>query len=393
MRIAIVTAHYLPEMGYIESQAARTLTMLGHEVRVLTSAHVPARGKNKGLPPYEPGLSRDGEVEVERLPHRFSLGQVAIPKGLKHALDRWDPDLCLAIGIGKLFPGPILCPPSKREHRLVAIFGNAGFNFRKGSLKAFQKRAVQRLIKDRQYRAAVSHCDKIWTYTPETEHIIREFLGGEQRAELEKKLHRTRLGFDPSRFYRDDEEREGTRRELGIDPHDRLFLTATRPIPSKDLDTVIDAFETLMSKDARIHYLLIGSSESSYDKKLEERMEASPYRERFHFLPFQREETLRAYYNAADIGLWTAASITIQKAMGTGLPVLIPKSPSLGELLAEKETGSYYRKGELEAGLERVLEHFGDENREERKKREERNRKELSEPSIMEDIVERSMRA
>lgn len=392
MRIAIVTAHYLPEMGYIESQAARTLASLGHEVRAFTSAHVPPRGKNKGLPVYEPGLSQDGEVEVERLPHRFSLGQVLIPKGLKNALDRWDPDLCIAIGIGKLFPGPILRPPSKREHHLVAIFGNAGFNFRTGKLNAVRTKMVQRLLKDRHYRAAVTHCDKIWTYTPETEHILSDFLGDEEREEMGRKLHRARLGFDPSAFYRDEDERERTRRELGIGPEELLFVTATRPIPSKGLEEVLEAFETLMADDDRVHYLLIGSSESSYDKKLEERMEASPYRERFHFLPFQREEVLRAYYNAADIGLWTAASITVQKAMGTGLPVLLPESPSLEHLLVEGKNGSYYRKGDPKAALEQGLEQFGKDDGDKRREREERNREELSEPAIMEEIVERSMR-
>ena len=51
------------------------------------------------------------------------------------------------------------------------------------------------------------------------------------------------------------------------------------------------------------------------------------------FQNFKTPEELSALYNAADIGLWGKASITIREAMGCGLPIVLLDHPDMRSLL------------------------------------------------------------
>lgn len=390
MRIAIATGHYVPEMGYWEVQIARALSAEGHEVKVFSSKKLPPRARDKEVGPYQTGMDKDGNVGLERLPYRFALNQVVIPKGLRKAVENYAPDFLLAIGVGKLFTGPLLLPPSKRSYRLAALFGNNRYNYRNAPLLAAQKRLVQRWLKDRHYEKAVRNCEHLWSYTPETEEILREFVSPKLHGTLREKLQNTTLGFDPERFFFDPEERRKERDRWGLEKDETLFVTATRLIPSKALDELIRSFERLFEEAPKAHYLLIGSTGNAYGKKLQGMMESSPYKDRFHFLPFQPEEDLRKAFTAADIGIWTAPAITVQKAMGTGLPVILPDSPSLKQLLQEGVSGTYYQEGEQLPTLKRAFETFGPDD----KRREtlaSKNQERLSDRVIAREIVERSM--
>ncbi len=390
MKIAVVTGHYLPEMGYVEVQLARALKAEGHQVRVFTSRKVPPRGRDKGLPRYSTGLGEDQGVEVERLPHRFAFRQIVLPKGLRRRVESYDPELLIAIGIGKLFTGPVLLPPSERSYRLLALLGNSRFNFREKKLISLQKRLVQRIFKDPHYRRAIRNCDQLWCYTPETKTLLSEFTQGKLDEELHRKVRTTSLGFDPKRFYFDEEERREGRQALGMKSDEFLVVTATRLVPSKKLEQVIEAFEQLAPQHPELHYLLIGSSGNRYAQRLESLIEGSPYKDRFRILPFQKEDALRRFFNAADLGLWTKASITVQEAMGTGLPMLLPDHPSLSQLLTAPQSGILYPSGALEKGLEEALEAFKGEDEGARKERMKGNRQRFSDRGIARDLVERS---
>ena len=390
MRIAVVTAHYLPEMGYVEVQLSRALAAEGHEVKVITSTHIPPRGRDKGLPSYRPGASSDGKVELERLSYRASLNQVVIPKGLRKTVANYGPDLVLAIGIGKLFPGPVLFPPTKRKSRLVGLFGNNRFNYRDQKLVAFQKRMVQKLFKDPQYDKAVRNCDQLWCYTPETEQLLSEFTHGKREEELRVKIRNSSLGFDAERFYFDEEERAKKREQWKLREDATVFLTATRLVPSKKLEALIEAFDMVMKQNPNLHYVLIGSSTDPYSQYLKQLAERSEASARFRILPFQREEELRACFNAADIGIWTAASITIQQGMGSGLPMILPESPALSHLLKDPKSGLYYRPEALGKAMEKALERFRGGGSEQRIERMMENRDRFSDRTIARDIVERS---
>jgi glycosyltransferase involved in cell wall biosynthesis len=301
------------------------------------------------------------------------------------------PELVIAIGIGKLFPSPILLPPGKRGFHLVGLFGNNRFNYRDQKLVALQKRLVQRLFKDPHYDKAVRNCDRIWCYTPETEQVLSAFTRGKRKETLREKVRLTSLGFDPERFYFDESERKEGREAWGVEEDATVFLTATRLVPSKKLDTVIEAFEAMMARHPGMHYVLIGSSGDDHSRALKERMERSEFEQRFHLLPFQREHELRRSFNAADIGIWTAASISIQQGMGTGLPMLLPDSSALSHLLQDPDSGFYYRQGELEEGLEQAMRLFAPEAAEKRKARMKANRERFSDRRIARDLVERSI--
>ena len=126
MRIAIVCGHFMPEVGYQEVYLARAYSRLGHEVQVITSDKPSPSVKNVKKVDYLIGLDRDEKFKfsILRLHSILRLGANIISIELKKALEEFHPDIVLVVGIGKIFPLPILKNSKGRKYKLVALFGD-----------------------------------------------------------------------------------------------------------------------------------------------------------------------------------------------------------------------------------------------------------------------------
>src|SRR4030043_1917344 len=110
MRIAIVSGHFMTELGYQEVYLARAYSRLGHSVRVFTSTSISPSGKNIILDEYKPGLDKDAKYgfEILRLKTTFRLMSNVFAFGLRKSVVIFQPDMIIIIGLAKMFPSALL---------------------------------------------------------------------------------------------------------------------------------------------------------------------------------------------------------------------------------------------------------------------------------------------
>jgi len=327
MRITIVCGHFIPAMGYIEVHLARAFAHAGHEVTVVTST---------AIPNYVAHLHADfGEdpagVRVIRLKPIFSLGQVVLANGVRAAVEESNPDQIIVIGLGKAFPKAAF---GLNAHTTV-LFGDNAASY--GDMPSLKTRLLFEVFKRGTYLKAIESADRLVAYTPESFEAAGEMLGGKWAKKLARQNHFISLGFHPEEFFFDEELRRIKRQALGFGEGDWVVVTATRIRPEKNLERAIPAFEN--TPEAK--WLLIGSGEDDYADRLRKKLDATIGKDRFMLLPHARRSELNAYYNAADLALFTTPAISVIEAMGTGLPVVLPREKSLSHLIVKKTQGLF----------------------------------------------------
>jgi glycosyltransferase involved in cell wall biosynthesis len=351
-----VAGHFMPEVGYQEVYLARAWSRLGHEVRVLTSDRVsPSATAVIAQHRYAPGLTYDKKYgfSVLRLRTAGQLGAMVVAPHLSRAVADFDPDVVLVLGVGKLFPYPLFF--GERSHKLIVLFGdNSDFwDFSSPALyfQSVRSKVSQRTLKDTVYRRALKSSDRVGLTTPETKSILASSLSPRLRQLLEEKCFFSPLGYDRDEFYFSDASREAARIELGASPEDCIFITCTRVTEKKELEQVIDRVSELRSNGLKISYVIAGFLGDEYDRRLKRYIQVQPEPQIFHCYSFLDHASTRRLYCAADVGIWRKAAISIQEAMGTGLPVLLESKPSVSHLVQDGVNGWHFSPGDLGSGM------------------------------------------
>ena len=335
MKIAMVCGHFIPSMGYIEVHLANAFHQLGHEVKVFTSRVVPNYVQSIAK------LSDNTPYEIERLPARFSMGQMVKSKGLKKAVTQFEPELVICIGVGKLFPQPIY-EMKDRKFKLITFLGDNEETYTtKSAVKKLKNTIVQQVFKKKVYLKAIKKSDVLLPYTPSTIGVISQFVSEKYVTILKAKSNPISLGFDASHFFYDEVERNEQRKQLGITEHETLLITATRVVPEKGLEKVIDLVEAVNQKGFRITYLMVGFQEDEYGKHLKEYIAQKTHKNRIIVKPFSNVSQTRKYYNAADAAIFTRAAISIFEALATGLFLLLPQQKNISHILSHTN-GAYF---------------------------------------------------
>lgn len=326
MNITIVCGHFLPAMGYIEVHLAQAFAELGHKVTAITS---------DAIPPYVSHLHKEfGQpplgVDVIRLKPLFALGQVVIAKGVKNAVLASNPDQIIAIGLGKYFPKPAL---GLGIHTTV-LFGDNAASY--GNSPSAKTKLLFEIFKRSTYQKAISKADRLVAYTPESFEAAGKILGGKWAEKLSHQKDFISLGFHPDEFFYDENLRNTKRAELGMMETDQVVITATRIRSEKKLESAIPAFQRA---GQNTKWLLLGSAEDDYARQFQEKLMQDLGKDRFILLPHQKRVDLNAFYNAADVALFTTPAISIIEAMGAGLPVILPAEKSLSHLIHDTDQG------------------------------------------------------
>ncbi|MBW2058234.1 MAG: glycosyltransferase family 4 protein [Deltaproteobacteria bacterium] len=341
MEVVIVTGHFMPEVGYQEVYLARAFSRLGHTVHVIASDRPSPSARGVMTSSYRRGFQRDDRhgYTILRLPATVSAGSLVLSPGLRSALAEISPDLVVVIGVGKLFPLPVLTGPEKRRHRLIALFGdNSDFsNFNKP-----KARLLRYLVKNRAYRLAVRSCDRLYLYTPETESLLLSSLPDSLRASFLEKRVASTLGYDPEEFYFDGKERRRVRDKLKITEEEVVFITSTRITPEKRIDEVVPLVSRMRKEGKKVRYIIIGCLADPCGRRLKSLLEKQPDPGIFLAYPFLDHGRVREFCCASDLGVWTRPSISIQEAMGTGLPVVLARRPGLMHLVQQGANGWYF---------------------------------------------------
>jgi glycosyltransferase involved in cell wall biosynthesis len=360
MRIGIVSAHYMPEIGYQEVHLAKAYARLGHTVKVFTSAaSVNLGGSIKNLN-YQTGLTLDPKYNYEILRLKsLSYKSKALPFGLKKSVDEFEPDVLILLGVAKMFPMPLLNNKYHKKVKIISVYGDAKEYLDRGTLsqkfKTFIHEVGYSTIKHPLYRKAIKHGDRLILNIPETNDLFHGFLNSKDTTEFETKKVMLNLGYDPDEYFFNEQDRQASRKELGFKENEIVIITSTRINKRKNLEQIIELISSLNNKGLNVSYILVGFLGDAYEAELKSFITKQSVPDKFKCYPFLSAKEIRKLYCAADTGIWLKAAISIQEAMGTGLPVILENKPSVNHLIVNEKNGWFFKKDTLPETIEKFV--------------------------------------
>lgn len=380
----------MPEVGYQEVHLARAFARTGHTVKVFTSTATVKLGGNIGKRKYAAGLFTDEKLgyEILRLP-ALSYKSKAFSNNLTKSVKEFNPDLLVILGVAKVFPAPLL---NKRFHdtvKMVSLYGDAKEYFDRDTFaqkaKTFIHESGFKLIKKPLYLKAVKYCHKIILNIPETDEFFQAIVPAKLKSIYSSKKLLLNLGFDPDEYYFNESDRQAKRKELGIAEDETVLITSTRINKRKSLEQVISLISKLNEEGKKVRYILVGFMADAYEKELKAFIEKHRAGA-FICFPFLGAADIRKIYCAADAGIWLKAAISIQEAMGTGLPVILEDKPSVNHLITDSHSGWFYQKNSFAETIRKAVDTLQKGNTD-RKKLAEENAARLSYDSITKKII------
>lgn len=346
MRILIVSGHFTPGVGYQEVLLPRAYARLGHTVRVLTSTYIPGNIQNViGIKRHQPGYFLLDDYEILRLRPIFRIGTAIFVNGISKVIKEFRPDLVIAVAIAKFMPLQVLLCKTLCDFKFISIFGDRykdRMQIRPGLkyfVSAFFTNLFFTFVKRYWNIYALKKSDGVVFTTQETEHFI---LNKYKINGLSKKSHFIPLGYDENEFYFNLAERLYMRKKYNIKDDDFVIITATKIEPIKNIEKIIEILSKVFSMQNNFKMFLIGFGSNSYSEFIKSQIKKLALENNIICLPFAGHGELRQFFNAADLGIWNFECITIQEAMGTGLPVILGRTAVLSHLITEGINGYYY---------------------------------------------------
>lgn len=142
-------------------------------------------------------------------------------------------------------------------------------------------------------------------------------------------------GADLGRF--SPGSRAESRRVLGIEPGATIILSPRAIEPRLNIDLIVQAFHDVRRRHADSRLLIIGRSNSDYQKRIEALIERLRLRDHVEIRGDISQDLLPHYYRAADLVVSLAKSEgfpnSVLEAMACKIPVVIGRIPQVGELL------------------------------------------------------------
>lgn len=156
-----------------------------------------------------------------------------------------------------------------------------------------------------------------------------------------KNLYFLPVGIDFN-FWQPLMPKRDAKKNLGLDPDNFVMLSASRLIPIKMFDRVIEILNN-MKDQFKFQYLITGAGEPEYKKYLISIGRELIALNKLKFLGYLPDETLRTYYNAADLYLSPSQTegmpVAVLKAFAMETPVLCTITGLMAEILLKKKQG------------------------------------------------------
>jgi glycosyltransferase involved in cell wall biosynthesis len=324
MKVVHVISGYIPNMGYQENCLPSEQKKLGYDVEIVTSDRIPfIKGIHEEVHDEEriigEGLFEENNVIIHRLPVllEYKKSNKLFLKGLKSKLWELKPDIVHAHGDLELTTLQTIMCSKKLGFK---VFIDSHSNSDNCKLNSSLKRLYYRLTK--AFYKLFGERVQCWLpVTYASKELLAEYFNiSEKRMEL------LPLGVNTNRFFKSEKLRESYRVKLGYNKDEFVIVTSGKFDPSKEVDTLIKAFSSIVKEYPKSRLLLIGKGSIEYMSYLNSIIENDNLDEQTHILDFVDNSELGAYYNLADVGVWPGTnSISAIEALGTELPVVIPK--------------------------------------------------------------------
>lgn len=335
-KIVMVCGYFDVFSGYQEVSLAKSLAPISDLVVVssdrvnptFSDAHLESI-KHPRL--YEPGLTRLDGYSVRRIRTREFRSMVFPLRG-HNVLRTLESDLTIQI-----MPGQYLPSTASRHRNLaprIALYGDNDAMYANvaAPLRAL-KRAAFYATKGILYSRVNLRAKRVFGYTPNTVKIIGRLPSGPRPEVFPLTYDETIFNFEPT-------IRESVRSLLGLRAADKLVILAGKPSRQKQYESAIEAVSQLPDN---YHLAIVGTGEDTYSHRVSELAETR-LGTRAHMFPFCASRDLAGFFNAADVGVWPRMpAVTIQQAMGTGLPVVIPNNDIVSHLLSRGGAGELLR--------------------------------------------------
>ena len=328
-KVLLIAGYFDWFSGYQETSLAAALAkkcdltiLAGDRVSpIFSDAHLSNLGVSRI---YSTGTTQERGATVVRVPVReqrsMVWSQAAVEYVKTHDFDR----------IVQVMPGqglPLAAALTKAKKRIALYGDNSAMYAALPKPIAMAKYGAFALTKGVAYALNNAQATRVFGYTPNTLQRLRPFAKKAKFALLP-------LSVNAETFYFDPALRDTVRDELALTSDDRLIIAPGKPQPQKRVDTVVEALSKLPDS---FRLVIAGSDDSETSRALRRQVADFGLERRVTFLPFIGAEELNRYYNAADFGVWpTMPAITIQQAMLTGLPVVIPKNSFTSHLFQER---------------------------------------------------------
>ena len=392
MNIALVSSIFIPGLVYIEEGLAKVLTGMGHEVTVFSSKYYPFSSpldQRKTLATYQTVFLHNSNLyyKIRRLNTLIKLRSNIICVNLKKNISKLNPDLIILVGVSDFFPLAIINKKMANKYLIYAFIGQNFdmWHWRQNHNKFIKAYSffVNYAIKGFLYRKSIKYLNKLILYTPDTETIILWLISKKLKKVLDRKKINIPLGFNSDDFYFIPEARISVRKDLKIEADRIIFITVTRVDKSKKIDEILNSIHLLGRSD--VVYFIIGFINNSSAIEAEQLINKLNLTDRVFCFPFLPISELLKYFSAADFGIWLKSGASIQQAMGTGLPVILPENSTTSELITEGLNG-FYIKNNLQDTLSEALSNYSYDI-EKRRRIEVFNRNRFSYQSILKEIL------
>lgn len=337
-------------MGYQENCLPAEQRQLGHDVRILTTTRLRSDydGSDKR---FAPGRYEYKDVPTYRLQTwgRFAgTGDVLI-RGLHEQLDSFNPDV--------IHSHAVTSPHSFQAARYcrrndVDLFvddhtddGNVALN----SLPTRVLFETYRRIFFPRIRAEAEMFLPI--------HVFSADFLSNRLGVTDSEMQTLPLGVDTDVFHPDSKAGEEVRASLDIPETSLFIVTSGHLVPNKRIEMVIDAIAHLRNAGHEVSLALVGKGEEQYVKSLQERTDEHGLAEYVTFVGFVEREELARYYNAADVGVWPGIGISINEAMGTGLPIVIGNNRAT-EHLVRGDNGFIFQQDDVQSLTDKLRQYL-----------------------------------
>ncbi len=350
----------MPEIGYQEVHLAKAYARLGYTVKVFTSAASVNLGGSINQLSYKTGTTFDAKYgyEIQRLPS-LSYKSKVLPFRLKKNVALFKPDVLIILGVAKIFPMALFNKDFFGKMKIISVYGDAKEYLDRGSFsqkaKTFLHEIGYSAIKHPLYRKAITYGDKLILNIPETNQLFHDFLNVKDKVAFDSKKVMLNLGYDPDEYFFNKEDRNVIRKELNVDSNEIVIITSTRINKRKNIEQIIELISKLNSIGKNVSYVIVGFLNDDYEKELKSFISKQPFPNKFKCFPFLNSKEIRKLYCASDIGIWLKAAISIQEAMGTGLPIILENKPSVNHLINEGTNGWFFNKDNFESTINKVV--------------------------------------